>query len=331
MAVWLVRAGKYGEREDFALRHKMAVIGWEELPDLTSIKVRSELRSVLQNTYPDEMLRTIQNWEGQIWRFIHEIKSGDLIVLPLKYRASVMIGEVDGIYRFEPGNDPDARHVIPVKKWQEFPRKNFDPDLLYSFGALSTVCQIQRNQAEDRIRAMLAGKKVAALPADDIETDLEQLAKDQIVTHIERKFKGDKLAHLVGAILTAQGYQTRISPKGADGGVDILAGKGILGFEPPRLAVQVKSYDTPIDIKVFNELQGAMTNFGAELGLIVTWGGFKSTVEKEAARHFFKMRVWDADTLVQMVQEYYDKLPASIQAELPMKRIWMLVQEEDEE
>ena len=73
--------------------------------------------------------------------------------------------------------------------------------------------------------------------------------------------------------MISQGYQTRVSPKGADGGVDILAGKGMFGFEAPRLAVQVKSLDAPIDIKVFNELQGSMTNFGADLGLIVTWGG----------------------------------------------------------
>jgi restriction system protein len=104
----------------------------------------------------------------------------------------------------------------------------------------------------------------------------------------------------------------------------------VLGFEMPRLAVQVKSLDDPIDIKIFNELQGAMTNFGAELGLIVTWGGYKSTVEKEAVRHFFKMRIWDADTLVQMIQEYYEKLSPAIQTELPLKQIWTLVQEEEE-
>ena len=104
-----------------------------------------------------------------------------------------------------------------------------------------------------------------------------------------------------------------------------------MGFEAPRLAVQVKSWDAPIDIKVFNELQAAMANFGADLGLLVTWGGYTAPVGKEAARNFFKIRIWDADTLVQMIQEYYEQLPEDIQAELPLKRIWTLVQEEDEE
>ena len=51
---------------------------------------------------------------------------------------------------------------------------------------------------------------------------------------------------------------------------------------------------------------------------------YKSTVEKEAARHFFKMKIWDADTLVQMIQDNYENLPEDIQAELPLKRIWVI-------
>jgi restriction system protein len=338
MALWLVRAGKHGEREDFALQNKVAVIGWEEFPDISYIQARSEFHTLLHKTFPDEKPNTLRNWEGQLWPFFHEIKKGDLIALPLKHRAVIAIGEADGEDRYEPNNPPGARHFVPVKSWHEFPRNAFETDLLYSFGALKTVCRIQRNQAEERVKAILSGKKVVAKISNGDEDekeeslpDLEQLARDQIVNYIERRFKGDKLAYLVEAILIAQGYQTRVSPKGADGGVDILAGKGVLGFETPRLAVQVKSWDAPIDIKVFNELQGAMASFGAELGLIVAWGGYKSTVEKEAARHFFKMRIWDADILVQMIQENYGKLPAAIQAELPLKRIWTLVQEEDEE
>jgi restriction system protein len=109
------------------------------------------------------------------------------------------------------------------------------------------------------------------------------MAKDQRREFVGRKFKGHDLAHLVGAILEAQGYKIRTSPEGPDGGVDIIAGKGILGFDPPRLAVQVKSQESPVDVKVLRELQGVMKNFGAEQGLIVAWGGFTNAVLKEAA------------------------------------------------
>jgi len=338
MALWLVRAGKYGEREDFALQNKVAVIGWEELTDLSSFKTRKELASLLLKTYPDLKPKTLMNWESQLWAFIHEIAKGDLIALPLKHRAVIAIGDVEGDYRFEKNNPPDALHVRPVKWLNEFPRNQFGPDLLYSLGAAMTVCRIRRNKAEERVRNLLAGKKDIPIiipghaPGEgegEAPFDLEQFARDQISNFVNQKFKGHGLARLVGAILQAQGYQVRVAPEGPDGGVDIIAGRGALGFEPPRLAVQVKSGDAPVDVAVLRELQGVMSTFSADLGLIVAWGGYKSTVEKEATRQFFKIRLWDADNLVQMVQEYYDHLPETIQAELPLKRIWTLVQEEE--
>lgn len=55
--------------------------------------------------------------------------------------------------------------------------------------------------------------------------------------YINRKFKGPALARLVDGVLQAQGYVTLNSEPGADGGVDILAGSGPMGFSAPRLCV----------------------------------------------------------------------------------------------
>ena len=54
MTLWLIRAGRYGEREDFALENKLAVIGWDNLPDLSRIENREELAEILAEKYPDE-------------------------------------------------------------------------------------------------------------------------------------------------------------------------------------------------------------------------------------------------------------------------------------
>ena len=122
----------------------------------------------------------------------------------------------------------------------------------------------------------------------------------------------------------------RVSPEGPDGGVDIIAGRGPLGFESPRLVVQVKSGDAQVNVKTFRELNGVINSFGAESGLIVSWGGFQNQVYKEAAREYFKIRLWDADDLVQMIQENYDNLPEDIQTELPLKKIWVLIPQAEE-
>jgi restriction system protein len=46
MAVWLVLAGRNGERESFALEENLAVIGFDELPDLSQVYTRNELTNI---------------------------------------------------------------------------------------------------------------------------------------------------------------------------------------------------------------------------------------------------------------------------------------------
>jgi restriction system protein len=89
--------------------------------------------------------------------------------------------------------------------------------------------------------------------------------------------------------------------------------------------VQVNSSDSPIDVTILRELQGVMKNFGAQHGLLVSWGGFKSSVIAEAKRLFFEIRLWDAGDLVDALIENYEKLSEDIQAELPLKQTWILV------
>jgi restriction system protein len=127
---------------------------------------------------------------------------------------------------------------------------------------------------KERVLAMTQGK--ALIPEEEktaVEAEetfnVERFAKDQIIKLINRKFKGHEFARLVKEILKAQGYTTQLSPPGADGGLDILAASGPLGFEQPRVCVQVKSTTMQVDVKILRELQGVMRKVQAELGLLV--------------------------------------------------------------
>ena len=52
MKVWMVRAGRQGEREAFALENGVAVVGWDEMPDLAKVQTREEIAKILRRTYP---------------------------------------------------------------------------------------------------------------------------------------------------------------------------------------------------------------------------------------------------------------------------------------
>ncbi len=165
----------------------------------------------------------------------------------------------------------------------------------------------------------------------DVPTDLARLARDEIAKVIITKFKGHGMERLVDAILRAQGYTTHVSPEGPDKGVDILAATGPLGFREPRLCVQVKSTDSPIDHPTLSQLVGTMQAVQAQQGLLVSWGGFKSSVEKERAAQFFRVRLWDQDDLIDQLLAHYDILDDDIRAELPLKRFWAVAVQDDGE
>lgn len=347
MALWLVRAGKYGEHEIRFLEDKRVYLTFNDITEdnLGGLKDYDAVRSFMAGKYPNESPRRIGNWSGQLWAFSVGIKPGDLVVLPSKQAPTIAVGEVVGGYAFDPNADPIYRHSCAVN-WinTSVPRSSFDQDLLYSIGSLLTVCEIKRNDAERRIRAMAKSNwrsvqvsqripLLAAVSAEQqteaVDVDLEELARDAIAKLIIQRFKGHGLARLVEAVLKAQGFATYRSPEGADKGIDILAAGGAFGFASPRICVQVKSGDSPADRPEFTQLIGAMQSVGADQGLFVSWSGFKPTVLKEVPNQFFKVRVWNENDLIEQLLANYDKLDQDVRADLPLKRIWMVASSDE--
>jgi restriction system protein len=343
--VYLARAGGNGEDEVYALDHGVAIIRFTEYPSLAGAKDYDAVLALVKAAQPDLKPRAAGNHAGQLWAFAVAMKEGDIVVLPRKLTSQVALGRVTGPYEHKKV-DGVPRHTRAVE-WvrPDVARSVFGQDLLYSFGAFMTVCNITRNGAEQRVAAVLAGKPdpgympahgkapkpdTVASEADDAPLDLGQAAHDQIVAHIQSRFSGHGLARLVDAVLTADGWVTKLAPPGADGGVDILAGRGPLGLDQPRLCVQVKSQANPVDVNVYRTLQGSMQSFKAEQGLLVAWGGFNKVVLTEAKQGYFAVRLWESRDLVEAIFRNYERLPAEIQAELPLKRVWMLVHEEPE-
>ena len=338
MSLWMIRAGKYGERETLDLEHNLAIIGWDELPDLSRVQSHEELQKVLEEYYPLTKAKTLSHHAGQLWTFVRKIQHGDLVVLPLKSRPFIAIGQVTGPYEYRKDLASSSLHARPVKWLKEVPRSVFSQAILYSFGAFMTVCRIQKNNAEEFVHELLEKGVHASVTKSEVELDEtgrlnpETLAIDQIREFIAQKFKGHGLAKLVAAILETQGYHLTISPPGSDGGADIVAGMGPMGFGSPRLVVQVKSGDTPVDSKTVLELQGTMKNFQADHGLLVSWSGFKKRLTpKEISKHFFGVRFWDGEELIRMLLSHYDKFSKDLQSELSLKKIWTLISEDSEE
>lgn len=75
----------------------------------------------------------------------------------------------------------------------------------------------------------------------------------------------------------------------------------------------------------FNQLRGVLAKYHSKQGLLVSWGGFTKNVKQDAQNDFFKVRLWDQGDLVDALLQNYEHLDGTIKAELPLKRIWVMV------
>lgn len=342
MSLWLFRAGRNGEYEEKFLTDGRVYLTWDDFNiDLNTINSQEDLYNILIEKYDLEKKKTAINWASQIWPMAHKMKIGDWIVLPSKINRTLHFGEIIGDYVYDESLGSPFYHYRDVKWFAlDIPRDRFDQDILYSLGAFMTICRIYKNNAEERIKQMAKNNwypvsKPTKTVSESIEEvgeeskiDLEEYILDQISERIIQKFKGNRMQELIDEILKAKGFTTYRSPEGPDSGVDLLASPGTLGFGSPKICIQVKTQEEPVDRTVLDQLVGVMTNYNANYGLLVSWYGFKTSVIKEIPKQFFKVRIWDSKNVIQEIFNNYEKLSDEIKAEIPLKRVWMLNIEE---
>lgn len=332
MSMWLCRAGRYGEFENKFLEENRIYCTWDNISEsIMQFSTKQDLQQYFVENNPDLKVKTAMNWASQVWPFAHEMKKGEIVVLPSKIKPVIHFGKIIGDYEFLPENGNPYNHAHQVEWFAcDVPRVNFDQDILYSFGAFMTICRIKQ---EDRVKMVINAYKQSqkisrsGFSYSQHETemqDIENEALGNITNLMIQKTKGHGLAKIIDAILRAKGFTTYVSPAGPDKGVDILASAGTLGFGSPKICVQVKSTDAPVDRIVLDQLGGVMKNFNAEYGLLVSWSGFKSSVINEMAKQFFEIRLWTHKEIIEEFLKYYDKMDDEIKEMIPLKQIWVV-------
>ena len=345
MAVWVIRAGRMGENEEFALNEGVYSIGFSLDQSVTDFANREALRDFIQETQSPDSINRAAAYASQLWRFAHELKVGEMIVLPRKRPKVVAVGRIVGDYVYNPDKSqaplPHTRKV----EWlvEDVPRAIFDQDLKNSFTSQLTVSQVRKDNAEARIQHVanvyLGTEQVVEPPqpvssSDDLvdgddRVNLEESINDRIIERIRERFREHRLEYLVARILEAEGYTVLETKPGPDSGVDIVAGSGELGFGQPRLCVQVKSGQSPIGVSDYRGLQGSVQTFGADHGLLVSLSGFTQPVHNANRQSFFVIRLWGPDELVENLLNTYDDLPLDIRTEIPLQDRRVLVESED--
>ncbi len=325
ITVWGIHAGRTGDAETLFLKKNVVALGWEEMGDLSTIKAdRDSFKEKIIRAYPNTKPRAIPLAAGQPFRFIYEMKIGDVVVYPSKSDRQVHIGIVEGEYKYNPLLSKGYPNTRAIKWKKSLPRTAFTQGALYEIGSAMSFFQV-KTYADEFLSAMEDKPISTAIEVEDetvaiVVADIEQNTRDYIIKRLSQQLKGHPFAHFVAHLLERMGYRTRVSLEGPDGGIDIIAHKDELGFEPPIIKVQVKSNDGSIGIDAVSALYGKLG--AVEFGLVVTLGIFtKQAINFAASKS--NLRLIDGDELVDLVFQHYEEFDSRYKGLLPLKRVFI--------
>ena len=306
--IWGIHGGRTGDANTLFLTKNCVALGWEKMGDLSKLGAdRESFRKQVTSTYPGKTPISIANNTGQLYRFVHELKNGDLVVYPSRMDHQIHIGKVEESYKYQPEVDSNYPHIRQVRWLKSLPRTMFSQGALYEVGSAMSFFQV-KNYAEE-YEGALQGKPTTLIPVIKDETvsivanDIEETTQDFILKRLSQELKGTPLEEFVAHLLEAMGYRTRLTRQN-EPSIDIIAHKDALGFEAPIIKVQVKSSDGKVSDKDVSALIGKLGQ--NEFGLVVALGSFTPPALTFAANKP-NLRLIDGNELVELIYEYYEQ------------------------
>lgn len=156
--------------------------------------------------------------------------------------------------------------------------------------------------------------------------EAEEQAWDEIENYL-RNMPPYEFQKLVAALLKGMGYHVSwIAPPGKDFGVDILAWNDPLGTKPPRIKVQVKREQNPINV---SKLRSFMAVLGdSDVGIFVNVSGFTKDAEDEArTQQSRQVTLINLERFYELWIEHLDKLDQEARELFPLRPIYFLSSE----
>lgn len=325
---WMIRAGRGGTYiEDFESKG-YAAIGWAHLGDLNQYADATAIRAAYEKEYSQAKPQAMANAVAMIVKFRDHIRKGDTIISYDTETRQYLIGVDQGQYVYKPGEIGDYPQ-LRVVSWQgRVDRDALSQSAKNSLGSTLTLFSVSDEMIAE-MRAALAGKARTVETTEDVlgEAGSFELIKDDIVGK-SHEFIKDKLAslfpeemeELVAAVLRAMGYKAKVSPKGPDRGVDVVALPDGLGLTQPRIKAEVKHRSGAMGAPAIRGFIGTLRE--GDSGLFVSSGGFTREARYEAARCAFPLTLVDMDDLSDLIVAHYENFDLEGRALLPLIRVF---------
>lgn len=321
--MYMVRAGRDNYLFDQFKEKGLVAIGWNIMGDISSVDNVEELKAMLGGHYQDYKPQAVNMFAGQINRFVQGIRTGDYVVTYSSEERIYLIGQTMSGYVYDTSFE---YHQTRKVKWLgSVMRDSLSVPTKNSLGSIAAVFEI-KGYAREELLDKLSAKSEAGYAdeqkeeLESIKDDVEERAREFIKDKIMR-LSWDEMQELTAAILRSLGFKTRVSPKGADRGKDIIASPDGLGLEEPRIVVEVKHRKGYMGAPEIRSFIGGIRSGGCK-GIYVSTGGFSREAKYEAERAPFSLTLIDIDYLVDLIIANYDNFDLDGKALIPLRKIY---------
>lgn len=328
---WMIRAGNGGRYFDDFKDNDCVAIGWNSLGDLRNYNSPEALKEAYIQHFGNAKPGRTANALAMIRKFRDDIKQGDTLITYSQEHREYLVGEDLGQYEFrpEPEQVGEFQHIRKVKWLGRISRDQFSQATRNSLGSVLTVFSLS-NSVISEVQDRLAGKPVVQ-PATPDETQTAEaefeVLREEVVSRghelIKDKIQGldpEEMEELTAALLRAMGYQTRVSARGPDRGVDVLASPDGLGLTQPRIKAEVKHRSGSMGSNPIRSFIGALRE--GDQGLFISTGGFTREARYEAERATIPVTLIDIDLLADLVVANYERFDIEGQRLLPLVKVY---------
>ncbi len=322
--IWMVRAGENGYLFDDFQTNDYVAIGWNELGDLKDIRTIEQVRERYIEHYSGEKPGKINNAVAMIFKFLKALKEGHKVITYNPQNRKYLLGEIKGDYRFDPNRE--YHHIRDVVWLGTVNRDDLSPASRNSLGSILTLFSVNNETSADLLES-LQGKKLKGKEKEEEREELEEIKEDTISRAHELikdrilKLSSEEMEKLVAAVLRAMGYKARVTPKGPDRGVDVIASPDGLGLEEPRIKAEVKHRPkTAMGSQEIRSFLGGLRQ--GDRALYVSTGGFSKDAAYEADRSNIPITLIGLDDLASLVVTHYESFDTDGRVLVPLTRLY---------
>lgn len=278
-SAFILRIRPSGEnRVSEALECDHLIIGWSCAPGLLDeILDWERFRGIVHESYGGEKssLRSAASGAGNMWRFIRDMKKGDLVVVP--DGPEFYVAEVAGDPFFDESKINDDTAYRRPAKWlngrKPIPREHAKSALFARMKARQTCAWAQD----------LIGEIEECL--DSAEKDEEPLFEEALAARLTKATLAElrsghmnprAFEELISRTFKKLGAEAKVIPTRSDTGVDVLARFHVGGRFPLAIGIQAKYWEPEpaVGRDVVQQLVHGIEASGEEIGygMVITTG-----------------------------------------------------------